>query len=54
MYFVPSIETHNQNSSKRRLMTPVNEMLEGLKYSFLTPGVRWLIIFSMAVIFWGA
>ena len=35
-------------------MTPVNEMLEGLKYSFLTPGVRWLIIFSMAVIFWGA
>ena len=57
MYFVPSIETHNhqkENSSQRRFMTPLNEMLEGLKYSFLTPGVRWLIIFSMAVIFWGA
>ncbi len=34
--------------------SPVKDVVDGLKYAFGTPGINWLMVLMMTIVFWGA
>ena len=52
IYPIPSVSRRNSNISSVR--SALRDMRDGIKYSFKTPGVNWVMTMVAGVMFWGA
>ena len=54
--FVALIGVPNNSSkpAQKKNSSAAKDALDGLKYAFGTPGVNWLMVLMMCIIFWGA
>ncbi len=53
LFWIPKL-AKSQPKPEADKPSPMQDIKDGLKYSFGTPGINWLMVLMMTIMFWGA